>query len=78
MSDEITKAQQFSQELSDEDLEAVAGGTAIAGAGADADASKGGVAVSLATAVALDIDINPGSGVPRKQKGYQYGKGITS
>lgn len=77
MSDEITKDQQLPEEMSDEDLEAVAGGTALAGAGANADASKGGVAVSSASAFALDIDVNLGSGIPRKQKGYEYGKGIS-
>lgn len=65
MSDEITKAQQLSEEmmsveLSDEDLDGVAGG-ASAIAISNATAKNGSIAISSASAFALDIDLNLGS-----------------
>lgn len=65
MSDELTKAQQLSEEmmsveLSDEDLDGVAGG-ATATAISIATATDGGVAISKASAVAIDINLDLGS-----------------
>jgi hypothetical protein len=65
MSDELTKAQQLSEEmisveLSDEDLDGVAGG-ATAIAISNAVAKDGSIAISSASAFALDIDLNLGS-----------------
>jgi len=64
MSDEMLKSQQLSEEiipvdteLSDEDLETVAGGAAIANADSKAVAVNGSIALSKADAQALEIDV---------------------
>ena len=64
MSDEMLKSQKLSEEitpvdteLSDEDLETVAGGAAIANATSSAVAVNGSFAASSASAKALEIDV---------------------
>jgi hypothetical protein len=58
MSEELTKNQQLSQELSDEDLEAVAGGSANATAISNSEAKYGSISISDSKAQAFDVDIN--------------------
>ncbi len=58
MSEELTKNQQLSQELSDEDLEGVAGGSANATAISNSEAKYGSISISDSKAQAFDVDIN--------------------
>jgi hypothetical protein len=58
MSQELTKNQQLSQELSDQDLEAVAGGSANAVAVSNAKAEYGSIAISDSKAQAVDVELN--------------------
>jgi hypothetical protein len=58
MSEELSQNQQISQELSDEDLEGVAGGSANATAVSNSEAKYGSISISDSKAQALDIDVN--------------------
>jgi hypothetical protein len=58
MSQELSQNQQLSQELSDEDLEAVAGGSANAVAVSNAKAEYGSIAISDSKAQAVDVELN--------------------
>jgi hypothetical protein len=58
MSQELSQNQQLSQELSDEDLEAVAGGSANAVAVSNAKAEYGSIAISDSKAQAVDLQVN--------------------
>jgi hypothetical protein len=58
MSEELTKNQEFSQELSDEDLEGVAGGSANATAVSNSKAEYGSIAISNSKAQAVDFEAN--------------------
>ncbi len=72
MSEELSQNQQLSQELSDDDLEAVAGGSANAVAVSNAKAEYGSIAISDSKAQALDVDVNKyiNGGYGDKQKKY--------
>jgi hypothetical protein len=58
MSEELSKNQQLSQELSDEDLEGVAGGSANATAVSNSEAKYGSISISDSKAQAFDVDVN--------------------
>jgi hypothetical protein len=58
MSEELSKNQEFSQELSDEDLEGVAGGSANATAVSNSEAEYGSISISDSKAQALNVDIS--------------------